>query len=211
MLFAPNERMPDRIEKVALNGPTPEMALRPLRTSASARGPPSAPDPSDEVSSALSRYLTSQEYPAPRLSTAILGRIAERTAEAIEGFDFREAELLHQADVDLRRHFEEARLSKSATPPLDRLSSSDLADRLERVNAHYDEKREELDRSAAQSRSDLRQRHAKEQERLAASWKHPSALLRYSKPSAQLRELQRKIRLLRLYRRRLHEAEGRRG
>jgi hypothetical protein len=165
------------------------LALPPADRSGSARGRPPAPDPSDEVSAALSRFLATQEYPGPRPSIAILGRIAEQTKEAIEWFDYLEAELLHQADGDLRRHLQEAGASKSAASALCRLSPAELAGRLERPNAKYDAKRQKLDRNTAKSRSDLQRRHAAKQEKLAASWKDPNSLLRYSKPSPGLLEV----------------------
>jgi hypothetical protein len=56
------------------------------------------------------------------------------------------------------------------------------------INELCDEKRQQLDQVAAQGRSHLRLRHAEEQERFAASWRHSSAL-RYSKPSPQLEQL----------------------
>jgi hypothetical protein len=157
---------------------------------------PAPKSPQDEISAVLKHYLTTKEYPDPRLAKPLLQWIASLTADAIAWYDYREAELLHRADRDLREFFQGNLQSSRAQSRRHRSSPAQLSARLDRIESHYSIQRETADRDAERQRAALKRRHESERERFAKYWESSASLLKFSKPSPallDLREVQRRM------------------
>jgi hypothetical protein len=160
------------------------------------RTPPSPNPPTDDVSAAIDRYFSAKEYPDPRLALPILQRIAALTTDAIEWFDYKEAELLHRADSDLRRYFRGNFQSSRTQSRRHRSSSVQLSERLDRIESHYDLQRAAVWRDGDLQRARLERRQEKERDSCRTEWERPTTLLKFSKASPallELREIQRRM------------------
>ena len=144
-----------------------------------------------DISQLLDDYLNKKKYPPKKFRIQIFQEISRRKIDAVLRKDYKTAEVLTIADNNLHQYYKNERISNklSKTSHNSRYEPISLCYRLKAVNDDHNEKADQVRSYFKNLREQMQERHKKEIEEFSKKWKSPKALMKFSKPSAQLLQL----------------------